>query len=120
MSECIGCGLDEGYREHLRSRAENGAELFISISFDALLVLLRQVDALEKEANWLADRCLEFCDSNNYCYECALYPGNLAFPHSDCGQKIDIENARWRFEKHVVSDWREAARKAVEEEQCKK
>lgn len=76
--------------------------------------LEEQVARLEKEADWLAARCREFCDSNNYCNECALYPGDADFPHPDCGQKIDVENARWRFEKRVVSDWREAARKAVE------
>lgn len=86
----------------------------------ALEALRKYTRHLIKEADWLADRCLEFCDFNNYCDECALYPGDLDFPHPDCGLKIDIENARWRFGKHVVSDWREAAYKAVEEEQCKK
>lgn len=120
MSDCVGCGLTKEYREQLRERIENCDESLISVSFTDVLALLIQVDLLEKEVDWLADRCHEFCDSNNYCYECAMYPGNLAFPHPDCGQKIGIENTRWRFEKHVVSDWREAARKAVEEEQCKK
>lgn len=119
MRDCVGCGLTKEYREQLRERIENCGEYLISMPYTDVLALLMQVDLLEKEANWLADRCHEFCDSNNYCYECTMYPGNLDFPHPDCGQKIDIENARWRFEKHVVSDCREAAYKAVEA-QCKK
>lgn len=87
----------------------------VMADIDEILRLRAEVARLEKEGDWLAARCREFCDSNNYCNECALYPGDADFPHPDCGQKIDVENARWRFEKHVVSDWREAARKAVEE-----
>lgn len=66
MSDYIGCGLDEGYRKFLLERAKNGVESFISISSDDLLVLLRQVDELEKrldrldhEADWLARVCAE-------------------------------------------------------------
>lgn len=57
---------------------------------------------LEKEADWLAERLHFFCDYNNYCNECALYP-------SFCQENIEK-----RFEKHVVENWREQARKASE------
>lgn len=74
-----------------------------------------EVANLEAQIDWLAARCHEFCDFNNYCNECALYPGNINFPHPDCGVKlVDEGRARARFMKHTV-DWREAAREAVEE-----
>lgn len=59
MSDCIGCGLTKEYREQLRERAEKCAAYFAPISCCDVLVLLRQVDALEKEADWLARVCAE-------------------------------------------------------------
>lgn len=70
-----------------------------------------QRERAEKEAEWLAAKCHKFCDYNSYCNECALYPGEINFPHPDCGEKITR-----RFEKHTVNDWRENARKAVKKE----
>lgn len=72
----------------------------------SLIAELRQARAdvaqLEKEADWMAERLHCFCDYNNYCNECALYP-------SFCQENIER-----RFEKHVVENWRERARKATE------
>lgn len=72
----------------------------------SLIVELRQARAdvaqLEKEADWMAERLHCFCDYNNYCNECALYP---------CYCQENIER---RFEKYVVENWRERAREATE------
>lgn len=67
-----------------------------------------KLERLEKEADWLAKRCHHFCDDMMYCNDCPLHP-------FDC-----TERSKNRFaENHVVPNWRECARKAVEENSCK-
>lgn len=63
---------------------------------------------LNKEADWLADHCREFCESYSYCGECPMFSGWLKRDHEDCGEIVG-----YRGEKHTAN-WREAARKAAE------
>ncbi len=97
--------------EETDDRTNNSPDVVMA-DIDEILRLRAEVRSLRyeilhqgKEIDWLAERCHEFCDDHNYCNECAQYSG----PYSDCGEVIEK-----RFEKHVVENWREAARKAVD------
>lgn len=99
--------------ELIKAATSNNPETVIA-DINEILRLRAENERLEKEAEWLAARCHEFCDYNNYCNECALYPGNIDFPHPDCGIKlVDNGQTRSRFTKHTI-DWRKAASRAVE------
>lgn len=99
MSDCMGCGLTKEYREQLRERIEKHNSDFILSAFDAL-TLLRQVDELEKEADWLiSEKIVEEWNGR--------FVG--AF-NADKGGLVVYES-----QADAVASWREAARKAVEE-----
>lgn len=99
MSDCIGCGLTKEYREQLRERIEKHNSDFILSAFDAL-TLLRQVDELEKEADWLiSEKIVEEWNGR--------FVG--AF-NADKGGLVVYES-----QDEAVASWREAARKAVDE-----
>ena len=91
MSDCMGCGLTKEYREQLRERIEKHNSDFILSAFDAL-TLLRQVDELEKEADWLAERA----------------------GAKDCLMADTVENCTKKGFP-CIACFRTAARKAVEE-----
>ena len=74
-----------------------------------ILRLRAEVERLEREAEWLANHCREFCESYSYCGECPMFSGWLSCAYADCGEAVS-----YRGEKHTAL-WREAARKAVEE-----
>lgn len=94
----MGCGLTKEYREQLRERIEKHNSDFILSAFDAL-TLLRQVDELEKEADWLAERASA----------------------KDCLMADTVENCTKKGFP-CIACFRTAARKAVEEgeESCPK
>ena len=99
MSDCMGCGLTKEYREQLRERIEKHNSDFILSAFDAL-TLLRQGDELEKEADWLiSEKIVEEWNGR--------FVG--AF-NADKGGLVVYES-----QAVAVASWREAARKAVEE-----
>lgn len=99
MSDCMGCGLTKEYREQLRKRIEKHNSDFILSAFDAL-TLLRQVDELEKEADWLiSEKIVDECNGR--------FVG--AF-NADKGGLVVYESHA-----EAVASWREAARKAVKE-----
>lgn len=98
MSDCIGCGLTKEYREQLRERIEKYNGNFILSACDAL-ALLRQVDELEKEADWLA----------------------FVLANAGCGVPLTvyIDESVNGMSPPAPEHWREAVRNAVEENQCK-
>ena len=83
----------------------DGTSRTIPVNPEKLLTELDKAQKLEQEANWLAANCHDFCYNSRDCNACILYPTN-------CPIVLDIKN---RFDKYSVSNWREAARRAVEE-----
>jgi len=61
-----------------------------------ILKLLDMIERMEKEADWLADNLTANCNNREECY--TFCPSSLK---------------RWGCHAVTVSDWREAARKAV-------
>lgn len=95
-------------RELAESRLSDasGAEVVAQVT---ILQLLDELERLNKEADWLADHCREFCESYSYCGECPMFSGWLKRDHEDCGETVG-----YRGEQHTAN-WREAARNAVKE-----
>lgn len=70
---------------------------------------LRQENArLNAEADWLADRCDEFCGNHNFCGECIMLAGPFKKDKCAGGAKIEYVG-----QEPKDLDWRAAAREAV-------
>ena len=80
----------------------------VMTDIDEILRLRAENERLEQEAEWLANRCHEFCVAHNWCAECPMCSGLSKKAIYECGAQIEQ-----RFEKNMVQDWREAARKAL-------
>ena len=89
---------------------DTGNRRIIGIIKNEILRLRAEVERLEREAEWLANHCREFCKSYSYCGECPMFRGWLSCVYEDCGETVG-----YRGEQHTAN-WREAARKAVEED----
>lgn len=100
-----------GRRDDAAFIAANSPDV-VKEDIDEILRLRAENKWLEQEAEWLAARCREFCISHNLCAECPMLRGPFTRTNceSECGAYIEL-----RFEKNIVQDWREAARKAMEE-----
>lgn len=96
----------------LQYREANPPKVVIAY-IDEIIHLRAKVESLNREADWLADHCREFCESYGYCGECPMFSGWLKRDHEDCGETVG-----YRGDKHTAN-WREAAREAVEK-QCQK
>ena len=105
-------GTDEAARHLALYIASTPPETVIA-DIDEILRLRAEVERLEREAEWLANHCREFCKSYSYCGECPMFRGWLSCVYEDCGETVG-----YRGEQHTAN-WREAARKAVEK-QCQK
>lgn len=70
---------------------------------------LKQENArLNAEADWLAERCDEFCGNHNFCGECIMLAG--PFKKDECAGGAKIE---YVGQEPKDLDWRAAARAVV-------
>lgn len=101
-----------------RSGRESDAAYISAVHPGVVLAMCEEIELLRKsaahfnkEAEWLADRCREFCGAHNFCAECPMLRGPFKRTNcrSECGEKITL-----RFEKNIAKDWRGAACHAVE------
>lgn len=99
--------LPEEQRADAAHIAANSPDV-VKAHIDEILRLRAEVERLEREAEWLANHCREFCKSYSYCGECPMFRGWLSCVYEDCGETVG-----YRGEQHTAN-WREAARKAVE------
>lgn len=71
MSSGVPCGFTKEYREQLRERIENCGGDRVPLSFDDALILLCQIDMLEKAVDWLVQRASkEACPSSAKAIKC--------------------------------------------------
>lgn len=115
MSSYIPRALTKEYRERLQRRLEKWTGPNTPISINDALTLLRYVETLEKEVDWLA----EHCEGKDQCPYMAFQwgdpPDNKRPDWCVC---TDTQEDGFDCDEDPVECWRKAARKAVEA-QCK-
>lgn len=94
---------------------KNNAEYIAAVNPTMVLEMIAEIKSLRQEnarlnaeADWLAERCDEFCGNHNFCGECIMLVGPFKKDKCAGGAKIEYVGQEPKY-----LNWRAAAREAV-------